>query len=333
MHPSELAGSVSDEHVGVAPGVSLHLRRWAGPPGAREFLLVHGLSSNARLWDGVAARLAAAGHPATAVDLRSHGTSDAPETGYDTGTAARDLAAVAAGLDIRGAVVAGQSWGGNVVITLAARHPQVAAALALVDGGWFSPSEQFPSWEACERALRPPDIDGSPASQVRDFMRRAHPDWSDVAIEATVANLAVAADGTVRRRLSIAHHMAIVRSMWDDPPQRHYPAVRMPVLLMPALPNDATAAAPRRARVAAAAAALPDATVSEYPGGDHDLHAQQPDRVAAELLALAARLDPAAAPPPATPPPATPPPAVSPPAAPSPVAVPPAVAPPAGGRS
>jgi pimeloyl-ACP methyl ester carboxylesterase len=295
MHPGELRGSVSDERVGVAPGVELHVRRWPGRPGSRGFLLVHGLSSNARLWDAVADRLSAAGHPATAVDLRSHGESDAPEAGYDTGTAAADVAAVLAALDIRAAVAAGQSWGGNVVVTLAARHPRLVAGLALVDGGWFSPSDEFPSWEACERALRPPAIDGTPVSQVRDFMRQVHPGWSDAAIEATVANLAVAPDGTVRRRLSIEHHMAIVRSMWDDPPRRHYAAVSVPVLLMPALPLDAQAAAPRRARVAAVAATLPDATVSEYAGGDHDLHAQQPDRVADDLLALAARLDAAAA--------------------------------------
>lgn len=239
----------------------------------------------------MAAHLSTAGHPATAIDLRSHGESDAPDTGYDTATAASDVAAVAAALGVTGAVVAGQSWGGNVVVGLAAGHPAVVAALALVDGGWISPSDEFESWEACERALRPPDIDGSPAQGVIDYMRDAHPGWSRAAIDATVANLAIQADGTVRRRLSVAHHMDIVRSMWEDPPLRRYPAVRVPVLLMPALPADATAAAPKRARVARAAAALADATIVEYPGGDHDLHAQQPERVAGDLLALAARLD------------------------------------------
>jgi len=295
MHPGEFDGPVSDERVSVAPGVALHVRRWAAPPGNRHFLLVHGLSSNARLWDGVAARLVAAGHPATAVDLRSHGESDSPETGYDTATAAGDLAAVAATLGIDRPVVAGQSWGGNVVVELAARHPEVVAALALIDGGWFAPSQQFPSWEACEAALRPPDIDGSPVERIRGFMRQAHPAWSDSAIEATVANLAVAPDGTVRRRLSIEHHMRIVRSMWDDPPQPYYPDIHVPVLLMPAIPEDddrgEAAGSTRRARIAAAASALADATFSEYLGGDHDLHAQQPERVADDLLALAARLD------------------------------------------
>ncbi len=45
---------------------------------APPFVLVHGLASNARLWDGVATALVAAGHPVFAVDLRGHGRSSKP---------------------------------------------------------------------------------------------------------------------------------------------------------------------------------------------------------------------------------------------------------------
>ncbi len=270
--------SAIDERVPVADSVYLHVRRWPGGDG-RPFVLVHGLSSNARLWDGVAEVLAAHGHPVHAVDLRSHGDSDAPPDGYDTATAAQDVAA----LGIPGAIVAGQSWGGNVAVTLAAKHPEAVAALALVDGGWFVPSEEFPSWEACEAALRPPDIDGLPAEELRGYLRRAHPDWAPDAIEATMYNMRVWPDGTVTRRLSIDRHMRIVRSMWDDPPQPYYASVAVPVLLIPA------GRAPH-ARIEATAAALPDATVRPYPDGDHDLHAQHPQELAADLLGLADRI-------------------------------------------
>lgn len=275
----------TDVRVKVADGVFLHVRRWPGDK--RPFLLVHGLSSNALLWGEVADALAGAGHPVHAVDLRSHGDSDAPGDGYDTATAADDLAAIG----LTGAVVAGQSWGGNVVVTLAAKHPELVAALALVDGGWFDLASESSSWEDREAALRPPDVDGLPAAALRGYLRGEHPDWSDRAIDATVANLRTWPDGTLTRRLPIDRHMRIVRSMWDDPPQRYFSSLTMPVLLIPALPADPAAASARRARVATAAAAIADATIREYPDADHDLHAQHPNELAADLLALAARVD------------------------------------------
>lgn len=277
--------AATDARVRVADGVFLRVRRWPGEK--RPFLLVHGLSSNALLWGEVGDELSAAGHPVHAVDLRSHGDSDAPPGGYDTATAADDLAA----LGLAGAVVAGQSWGGNVTVALAAKHPELVAGLALVDGGWLDPASEFPSWEACEAALRPPDIDGLPAGELRGYLRRGHPGWSDRAVDATLANMRIWPDGTLTRRLPIDKHMRIVRSMWDDPPQRYYPALGMPVLLIPALPHDAAQAAPRRQRVARAAAAIRDATIREYPDSDHDLHAQHPRELAADLLGLAGRAD------------------------------------------
>jgi pimeloyl-ACP methyl ester carboxylesterase len=274
--------------VEVAPGVQLSVRHTPAAKGT-PFLLVHGLSSNARLWDVVAAHLAEAGHPSYAVDLRSHGESDSPPDGYDTATAADDLAAVIERLELGRPVVAGQSWGGNVVVRLAARRPELVGALALVDGGWIDMS-QFGSWEAASAALRPPDIDGRPAAEIRGYLVREHEDWSLDAIEATLANLRVNADGTVSRRLPIEPHMRIVRSMWDDPPWPDYPHITAPVLLMPAVPAAAQAgdaATQRRATVEKAAAALARARVREYPGADHDLHAQHPAEVATDLLALA----------------------------------------------
>jgi pimeloyl-ACP methyl ester carboxylesterase len=270
--------SPTDERVRVADAVFLHVRRWPGAK--RPFVLVHGLSSNARLWDQTASVLAEAGHPVHAVDLRSHGDSDAPPEGYDTATAADDLAALA----IPGAIVAGQSWGGNVVVVLAAKHPEAVAALALVDGGWLDPAAEFASWEECERSLRPPDIDGLPAQDLRGYVRLAHPGWSPEAIEATLYNMRTWPDGTITRRLSIDRHMRIVRSMWDDPPHRYYASVSVPVVLIPA--GDRS----RMNRVEAAAAAMPDATIRPYPGADHDIHAQHPRELAADLLALADRV-------------------------------------------
>jgi pimeloyl-ACP methyl ester carboxylesterase len=160
------------------------------------------------------------------------------------------------------------------------------AALVLVDGGWIDLSTEFGTWEECERALRPPDVDAMRPEQVRAYITSEHPDWSAAAIEATLANLRVTPDGWLRRRLAIPDHMRIVRSLWDDPPWRDYPRVTAPTLLIPAVPADEGRAGPKRAAVARAASGLAHARVREYAGADHDLHAQHPEALAADLLGV-----------------------------------------------
>ncbi len=270
----------------VAPGVRLHALCWPGDPAAARvpFLLVHGLSSNARLWIEVAEDLAAAGHPVTAVDLRSHGESDAPPSGYDTATAVADLAA----LGLPRAIVAGQSWGGNVAVVFAAKHPDLVAGLALVDGGWIDLPSQYPDWAACAETLRPPELAGLTMARFAPVLRAAHPDWSAQALAATAANLRELPDGRLERRLPVPRHMEILRSMWDDPPGRYFGLVTAPALLLPALPTEPAALAARMVLVQGAAAALPDAALRTYPGADHDLHAQHPRELAQDLLTFAA---------------------------------------------
>jgi pimeloyl-ACP methyl ester carboxylesterase len=273
--------------VDVAPGVALNVRCLVGASASPAFVLVHGLSSNARLWDMVAAEVHASGHDVYAIDLRSHGESTTTDAGADTATAAADVAAVMEALGLGPAVVAGQSWGGNVVARLAARHPERVAALALVDGGWLDPRAQFDSWELCEAQLRPPSVAGRTAEYIRGFIRASHPNWSEQAVEDTLANLRVLPDGTVERRLSIEAHMAILRSMWESPPWPDLAGITVPVLLVPAVPTDVEAAARKRALVDRAEHALVRGRRREYLGGDHDLHAEQPSALAADLLSLA----------------------------------------------
>ncbi|HEY5135397.1 MAG TPA: alpha/beta hydrolase [Candidatus Nanopelagicales bacterium] len=275
-----------DDDVQLA-GFRMAVRRAPGP--RRPFLLVHGLSSNARLWDGVARRLADAGHEVVAVDLRGHGRSEAPTDGYDTATAAADLADLVRELGWVGdrePVVAGQSWGGNVVLTMAAGYDDVAA-IALVDGGWLHLSDRFPTFEACWDQLAPPAFDDWTRAELVERARSWNSDWPEEGRLGTLANFAELPDGTVRPHLSRAHHRSIVHSLWADDPRPLYAQIAVPTLLMAAV--DAVPASPTP--VTDALERIPGAEVSWYVGAHHDLHAQQPDRCAAELLALAGRVD------------------------------------------
>ena len=271
-------------------GPRLALRRAEGA--GRPFLLVHGLASNARMWDGVTERLAAAGHQVVAVDLRGHGQSEVPDGGYDSTTVAADLAALIRLLGWaaeRAPIVAGQSWGGHVVLELAARHGGVAA-VALVDGGWVRLRARFATFDECWQALIPPAFDGVLWTNLVSEVEQWTAGWPPEAVAGVLANFAELPDGTVRARLRHEHHGAIVASLWDHDPRELYPRLGAPALLLVAS-DDSRKPTAQRTEVDEAAAGLPDVDVRWYDGAHHDLHAQQPERTAADLLALAARAE------------------------------------------
>ncbi len=269
--------------MSVADGVALHVRRRPGE--GVPFLLVHGLASNLHLWDGVAEELADRGHAVVAVDLRGHGHSDKPETGYDLATVAGDLAELVRVLALDRPVAVGQSWGGNVVIELGWRSPELLRGVVGVDGGWIELRRRFPDWDDCARALTPPSVSGHTAAELEAWLRARHPDWPEPGIAGALACYERLADGTVRPWLDLDHHLAILRDLWEHPPSERYPDVKVPVLLIPADTgengNEAWARQ-RRTLVEEAAAALPTCEVA-WMTGDHDLHAQHPEQVA-ELL-------------------------------------------------
>lgn len=266
----------------VAPGVNLAVRAHLdGVAAGRLVVLVHGLASTSRLWGGVAESLVGAGHRVAAVDLRGHGDSDAPQDGYDSATAADDLLALLPQLSDNPVVLAGQSWGGNVVLQVAARRPDLVAGLALVDGGWISLRERFSSWDDALAALTPPSIDGLGVHEFRVMLSASLVGFPDGALDAAASVVRVRDDQTIQRRLRVDRHLQILRSMWDDDPSRWYPGVAAPVVLMPATGGDDLPS-----EVRAATRGLGDARVRPYPGAHHDLHLQRPDEVAADIGSL-----------------------------------------------
>ncbi len=285
--------AMETQRVTVADGVELVADTWApaqpaGSEGdAATFLLVHGLASNARMWDGVAARLAEQGHGAVTVDLRGHGRSSKPDGPYDVPAVADDVAALIGALSLDRPIVAGQSWGGNVVLELAARHPGAVRGIACVDGGWFEPADAFPTWEACRDALAPPRLAGRRLTEVEGYLRSAHPDWPETGIAGTLANFEVRPDGTVAPWLTYERHIEVLHGMWEHRPSQRYAQVAAPVVLVPAVSGDETRAGMQRAAVDRALATLPNARVRWFQG-DHDIHAQHPIELADVMCNLVA---------------------------------------------
>lgn len=275
--------------VRVAPGVDLVADLWEGT--AVGFLLVHGLASNARLWEAVATALAAEDHAVAAVDLRGHGRSSRPPGGYDLATAVSDLTTLVGllapdlGPPFDRPVAVGQSWGGNVVLEFAYRHPGLTRGVACVDGGTIELARRFATWERCAAVLAPPRFDGTTAAEVEAMMRSTHPDWPETGIAGSMANFEVGEDGTVAPRLSREHHMEILRDLFAHRPSALYPGMRVPVLLVPADTGDGEWTESKRAEVVEAEASIPRARVRWFSPADHDIHAQYPDQLAEVLHA------------------------------------------------
>jgi pimeloyl-ACP methyl ester carboxylesterase len=270
-------------------GIRLHARDWGGS--GQAVVLLHGLASNARIWDGVAPRLTGAGLRVVALDQRGHGASDQPATGYDFGTLVRDLDAALADLGLERPLLVGHSWGANVALQRAADRPGTLAGLALVDGALASVTAWAGATRSeARRAMAPPRF----AVPLADWLARAgrfdtggsggRP-WVREYLRAGVE---VDDDDVARSRFRFDNHVQVVDALWDQRPEALFPLVDCPVLLCPAGdPADGALAGVKRDAVGRALALLPSATVTWFEDTMHDIPLQRPVELAAELARFA----------------------------------------------
>lgn len=101
-------------------------------------MLLHYFGGSAMEWQSVMAQLSDR-YRCIAIDLRGHGDSDSPETGYSVDDMADDVAAVLREKNIVSFVLIGHSMSGKVAMALAARQPSGLQSLLLL-----SPSPPLP---------------------------------------------------------------------------------------------------------------------------------------------------------------------------------------------
>jgi pimeloyl-ACP methyl ester carboxylesterase len=279
----------------TAGGLRLRLRDWGGPNATPPVLLVHGLASNARIWD-LAAPLLAPDVRVAAIDQRGHGLSDKPAGDFGLATIAGDLAAVIGALGWARPLIVGHSWGANVALQLAAEHPELLGGIVLLDGGTTELAALMSLEETLER-LAPPRLAGTPRAAFLEGLRAR---WSagplSQAIEdAIMGNFAVDAQDRIAPHLTYENHLKIVRAMWEQRPTQLFARVGCSALIVPAEmpPADERAAQwldLKRRSVAAAAAALPRARVVWAHDSIHDVQLQRPEWLAREIAGFARSL-------------------------------------------
>jgi pimeloyl-ACP methyl ester carboxylesterase len=135
-------------------GVALHYQE-AGS-GAPPILLVHGWTHDHTYLAPQFERFRSR-HRVVAVDLRGHGSSDKPDQDYTMAGFADDLAWLARELGLHRPVVIGHSMGGVVALDLAARYPDLPAAVVMLDSPAFPPPPLLEKVRAVIAGLKTPD--------------------------------------------------------------------------------------------------------------------------------------------------------------------------------
>lgn len=114
-----------------ANGLNFHVQQAGEGP---DVVLIHGLTGDLSIWF-LAQTLAtlAENFRVTAYDLRGHGYTDAPETGYTSLDHAGDLLALLDELDVKRARLVGHSFGAVIAMHTAVLAPERVEALVLSD--------------------------------------------------------------------------------------------------------------------------------------------------------------------------------------------------------
>ncbi len=114
----------------LANGINFHyLQTGSG----QELIMLHGLMGNLAVWHLKMASLLREHYHITTFDLRGHGRSDMPPTGYSTGSMADDLLGVMDALGIERADLVGHSIGADVCLHFALRYPERVRKLVLIE--------------------------------------------------------------------------------------------------------------------------------------------------------------------------------------------------------
>jgi len=233
-------------HPGTGPGV----------------LFIHGIASSGREFDTVLGHLTDVMRPIT-VDLRGHGSSDKPASGYHYVDYANDLDRLMDVLGIGSPIILGHSLGGILTLWWAIHHPGKAKALILEDVPLRSGEEFRPAFDGWEQ------LNALPYEAAKTYYREENPDWPDSFVETR------ARDITTTRAEAITELRAASMANEGLDTLEGLERITAPVLFIHGDPETGSMVHP--ADLAALPARLPDLRVHRIPGGGHSMHRNRVD--------------------------------------------------------
>jgi non-heme chloroperoxidase len=268
--PDDLALQFGD--VELSTGIRMHYAE-RGPRTGEAVILLHGYPDSWVSWSRVLPLLPAELH-VLAPDLRGHGDSDRPRTGYTMAQMAADVLAFMDALGLARATVVGHSMGSLVAQQVVIAAPDRVTRLVLVGSG-LNPRgiSGIQDFQAAVDVLTDP----VPAEFVREFqlgtvVRPVEPAFMDHIVAESL-------------KLPARVLRAALAGLLSTEPARALAGCRIPTLLVW---GDQDAMFSRSAQDDLLGVFV-NAELRVYPGAGHSLHWEQPEAFANDLATFLRR--------------------------------------------
>lgn len=232
----------------------------------RPVALVHGWCCDHSFFEPQLQHFARDGRRVVAFDLRGHGASAAPEGRYGMDTFADDIAWCLDKLGISHPVVIGHSMGGIIAFELAARYPDLPAAIVMLDSAVVRPAASAAAVDGIIHALAGPDR----VKVMRDYVTAALfiPTDDPVRKARLLDNMAAAKPHVV---------VSAMQGMRDYDPQTARGRIKAPSLYIAADEPGP------RSDMAALRDLLPQLALGQTVGSGHFCQLEVPDQVNAMI--------------------------------------------------
>lgn len=248
-------------HVHFATvGIEIAIHRYDG--NGPEVLLIHGIGSSSADFNPVIHQMTAFCQPIT-IDLRGHGASGQPASGYHYQDYIRDLDIVLTDLQMEHPIILGHSLGGIITLMWAAMNPSRPHALIIEDsplrsGGDFR--EAFDGWLM---------LNALPQAAARDWYETKNPDWSADLLDQRSFDMV----NTARAAIEELREISLSNNGLDS--FAGLEAITAPLLFLQGDPDAGSMVIPED--LEAMQQLLPQMEVEQFPGAGHTIHRSHPE--------------------------------------------------------
>jgi pimeloyl-ACP methyl ester carboxylesterase len=249
-------------------GFRLAYREWGSSSATDAVVLIHGITSSSLSWVRVAPALADR-FRVVAMDLKGHGDSGRPATGYRLADQAAEVDALCQALGLDSPIVIGHSWGGAVALILATSTARVRR-LVLEDPA-IGQRNADPAERAAHRDGYAVTVGLTPEAASARVRANVAPGWTEVDVAGKI-------DAVVKTSPEAVRQVFDTNPDWDL--HDLLPRLDCPTLLLRAPVAQGGIVDDEAVRLAQANPHVRVVTVDE---ADHNIHRGQFGRFTAEL--------------------------------------------------